>query len=99
MRFHRMIPESDFTTGFRSALVARLNACWRSSLVQESSRTAYFLCDRLLREHSPANISRLDRSLALRNLHGALAIALAFLTIVLLLSVKAAWAVGLESLA
>lgn len=86
-KLFKLLLSSDFEKTFKSALVAKLDSYWGKRLVRRAPLGVYMLCARFVRKHSPANAYYLDRSVSLRNMHGALVLPTVFLTVVLFVRV------------
>lgn len=89
--FDILLPYSDFAEPFKLLLVEKLKKYWGKTLVNQDPREVYFLCARLMRQHSPANANILDRSIALSNLHGGMVFSFLVLTGVLFARVETSW--------
>lgn len=80
---------APFKPIFQSELLAELGAYWGESLVEKDPLGVYRLCRRFIRQYSPANAHYVDRSISLRNMHGAMVLPTTCLAIVLFVQVHA----------
>ena len=87
--FRFLYHRPDFEAVFKSALIARLSACWGDHLIKGARYSVYELCARFVRQHSPLNALYVDRCISLRNMKASMVFPTVFLAVVLFVRLRA----------